>query len=102
MDNLTGSWNESVGRTTGTLSPSGYRRLRRWRGKILCGAGFRPESPARALPLQGTVHHSRSMSRPLGCMSRRDDIDLQDVDGFTHEDFLLYGGRPRGLEPEGA
>src|SRR5271157_6181390 len=88
MDNLTGSWNESVGRTTGTLSPSGYRRLRRWKGKILCGAGFRPESPARALPLQGTVHHSRSMSRALSCMSRCDDIDLQEMDGFTHEDFL--------------
>src|SRR5271157_1055734 len=88
MDNLTGSWNESGGRTTGTLSPSGYRRLRRWRGTILCGAGFRPESPARASPLQGTVHHSRSMSRPLGWMPHRDDVDLQDMDGLTHEDFL--------------
>jgi hypothetical protein len=57
-----GSWNESGGRTTGTLSPPGCRRLRRWRGKILCGAGFRPESPAGASRLQANVHHSRSMS----------------------------------------
>ena len=30
--------------------------------------GFRPELPARASPLQGTVHHSRSMSRAFYCM----------------------------------
>ncbi|HKM54358.1 MAG TPA: phosphoenolpyruvate carboxykinase domain-containing protein [Isosphaeraceae bacterium] len=28
------------------------------------------------------------MSRPLGWMPHRDDVDLQDMDGFTHEDFL--------------
>ena len=36
------------------------------------------------------------MSRPLGCMPRRDDIDLQDMDGFTHEDFLQLMEVDRG------
>ena len=48
-----GSWNESGGRTTGTPSPPGCRRLRRWRGKILCGAGFGPGPPANASPPPG-------------------------------------------------
>ena len=47
-EKILGSWNESGGRTTGTLSPPGCRRLRRWRGKILCGTGFGPEPPADA------------------------------------------------------
>ncbi len=50
---IAGSWNESGGRTTGTPSPPGCRRLRRWRGKILCGEGFGPEPPADASPPPG-------------------------------------------------
>ena len=29
-----------------------------------------------------------SLNRPLGWMLHRDDVDTQDMDGFTHEDFL--------------
>ncbi len=34
--------------------------------------------------------HGRAyaIESPLGWMPRRDDIDLQDMDGFTHEDFF--------------
>ncbi len=48
-----GSWNESGGRNTGTPSPPECRRLRRWRGKILCGAGFGPEPLADPSPPPG-------------------------------------------------
>ena len=44
-----GSWNENGVRITETPSLPGCRRLRRWRSKILYGAGFDSESPADAL-----------------------------------------------------
>jgi len=55
-----GSWNESGGRTTGTLSPPGCRRLRRWKGKILCCAGR-----ASALSRPAAPHPSKAPSTIL-------------------------------------